>query len=793
MNCRSRKAAYAPYAAAVFLVLTSVCYGQGFTVTAAPSSLTMFPGQQNVPLTISVAGKADAPVTVTLSGLPSGIVVSPLTLTAGISGTMTLSASLAAGQEGFPPSGPSMTTSWTAPVTVAAAAGSEQATTQISVTVSISNPSFAPAPSAINLPILTIDTNGVPIVDKTTDVPGTITITSADGKTSYLPNSSDTDNTATFHVHGNSSAAEPKLPYHVSLNTGVDLLSAMGLQCPYVTDSKGTPTCDKSKSYVLLTNYDDKTLIRTWSASILANAIPIGNGFLNEPADSPTPSGTSVLMPWAPHSLYVELYLNGVYEGSYQIIEEVKVDSHRVNINELSDIDTAASQITGGYLMDIDAHEDADYVFFTPQNLPVGLEDPDFSPEVPQQTAYISSYLDAAETALFSSNFTDPTQGWRAYFDETSAINFYIINDVMGNVDGGDFYNSVYLYKDQFNPYIYMGPVWDFDISSGNVNYAPILEAILPWVQTNAIWYEQWFKDPGFKADVVTQWNALKQHGVFTAWLAAIQRQALSMAQTQVNNFGRWPMQGMETWPNAEAAGSYGGEITYFTNWLNLRIAYLDSLFNSKAPTSVSLGTVSGPFLNGSPVTLTAKVGGGVNPTGTVSFLASGVLLGVSVLNGGTAGVTVSNLPVGTAENLQAVYGGDDNNALSFSDFQTVAVGSPLAPTVVSVGGTALSASRTDEAVSSSARTDSTASFTASVTGGSGTVPTGTVTFCVDLGPGRTVTLDGKGEASYSFGELTAGLHMIAVSYSGDTNYSASSSAPAVFTASPERINPPSR
>jgi hypothetical protein len=292
---------------------------------------------------------------------------------------------------------------------------------------------------------------------------------------------------------------------------------------------------------------------------------------------------------------------------------------------------------------------------------------------------------------------------------------------------------------------------------------------------------------------VVTQWNALKQHGVFTAWLAAIQRQALSMAQTQVNNFGRWPMQGMETWPNAEAAGSYGGEITYFTNWLNLRIAYLDSLFNSKAPTSVSLGTVSGPFLNGSPVTLTAKVGGGVNPTGTVSFLASGVLLGVSVLNGGTAGVTVSNLPVGTAENLQAVYGGDDNNALSFSDFQTVAVGSPLAPTVVSVGGTALSASRTDEAVSSSARTDSTASFTASVTGGSGTVPTGTVTFCVDLGPGRTVTLDGKGEASYSFGELTAGLHMIAVSYSGDTNYSASSSAPAVFTASPERINPPSR
>ena len=72
-----------------------------------------------------------------------------------------------------------------------------------------------------------------------------------------------------------------------------------------------------------------------------------------------------------------------------------------------------------------------------PRGVTIGLIDPDFSPdpEVPEQTAYISSYVDAAENALFSSNFTDPAQGWRAWFDEASAINFYIVNDVMGNVD----------------------------------------------------------------------------------------------------------------------------------------------------------------------------------------------------------------------------------------------------------------------------------------------------------------------------------------------------------------------
>ena len=159
----------------------------------------------------------------------------------------------------------------------------------------------------------------------------------------------------------------PKLPYHVKLNTSLDLLNTMGLQCPYITNGKGKPACDKSKSFILLANYDDKTLLRDWSASALANAIPIGNGYLNSPPDSPSPSGTSVLMPWAPHSLFVELYLNGEYEGNYQLIEEVKVDSHRVNIDELSETDTTAAQVTGGYLMEIDVRELEAYDFITPQ------------------------------------------------------------------------------------------------------------------------------------------------------------------------------------------------------------------------------------------------------------------------------------------------------------------------------------------------------------------------------------------------------------------------------------------
>src|SRR5450631_219270 len=171
----------------------------------------------------------------------------PLTLTAGSSGTVFLSAALNADQEGFPANGPANPNSKSNTVTVSGAVGTVQQTTTMTLVISLTNPSFAP--TQVNLPIVKIDTSGTPIVDGTTDVPGTITITRPDG-TAILPNATNTDNTATFHLHGHSTALMPKKPYKVKFTTSLDLLTVMGLQCPYVT-SKGAPACDKSKSFIL--------------------------------------------------------------------------------------------------------------------------------------------------------------------------------------------------------------------------------------------------------------------------------------------------------------------------------------------------------------------------------------------------------------------------------------------------------------------------------------------------------------------------------------------------------------
>jgi hypothetical protein len=652
----------------------------GQTVSISPTALTIHPGDQGATITVKVgiAGHP-SPINVTLN-LPSGITASPLTIAPGQStGTVTLNASETADAEHFNNGTPVALTSDTQTVLVSAAdvPGPGIAATNLQLTVSLENPSFTPSPSDINIPIVNINTGGAPIADKTTNVPGSITITSADGKTSYLPNSSDTDNTATFHLHGNSTILMPKKPYHFKLTTSLDLLGTMGVSCPYTTGKKAT--CDKSKTYNLLANYDDKTFLRDWAALSLANSIPMTAGYLASPPNSPSPSGTATVLPWAPHSIFVELFLNGQYEGNYQLIEEVKVDSHRVNITELAQIDTAPADVTGGYLMQIDsAHHDEAFVFETPQKIVIGLEDPDFtpSPEIPQQTAYISNYVDTAENALFGSNFSDPALGWRAYFDEAAAVNFYIVNELMGNSDGGDFASSDYLYKDANNPLIYMGPVWDFDISSGNVNYAPIVNPTTPWMREQASWYARFFQDPGFKADVLNQWNKLKSDGVLDTWLASISAQATALQQSQKNNFGRWPMQGIMVWPNPQAAGSYDGEVAYLLNWIKLRMSYMDDILNGKAQTTTALATPPKTLKSGSPVTLTAKVSGSPDATGSASLLVDGVSTVTGTLDAtGTATFNIQSLPAGT-HSLVAVFAGNSSQAISASDLINVTVNS---------------------------------------------------------------------------------------------------------------------
>ncbi len=766
---RTRRSAGAWQAVAtLFLLLLagpSLILAQSIQVTSSPSSITIHPGLSQT-ISVTVTGTSPTPVSVSVTGLPSNVTASPapLILSAGGTGTITLSAATNADFESFSAYAPDSPITHSGSGSLKAVSGGISASSNLSYVTSLSNPGFAPASSAINLPVLRIDTGGVAVTSGDVNVPGTVTLTAADGMTTLVPGAANSNNAITIHLHGNTTAEMPKKPYTLKFGSSFDLMTALGVSCPYVTSS-GKPICDKAKSYILLANYDDKTMLRDWAASALANSIPMGNGYLSSPAGSPTPSGTTALLPWAPHSTYVELYLNGQYGGTYQIIEKIDIDSHKVNVPELAETDTTLPTISGGYLMEIDHHADESFVFDTPQGLPIGGINPDFSPDpnVQQQSDYIRNAVDTAENALFSTNFTDPTTGWRAFYDETAAVNFYLVNDLMGNVDGGDFFSSVYFYKDRNNQLLYMGPVWDFDISAGNVNYFPIVNPTVPWMQTQAIWYAQLFKDPGFAADTAKQFNQLKNGGVLTAWTNSIRAEAASLNQAQQNNFARWPMLGELVWPNAQAPGTYSGEVNLLLNYINTRIAYLDGVLNHKAPSAVTLVTAPASVVSGSTLTLSAKVssasGGGV-PTGSVAFNTERGLLGVASVDGSGMATYAGPAPAAGNVTVTATYTGDSAYAISASGNSNLSIAPAAMPVTL-----ALTANATTYASGSNAKLIATLySETGNAT------PSGSVVFSLN-GITLATSSVNSGQAVFETTALPAGADTIVATYAGTASF----------------------
>jgi hypothetical protein len=407
------------------------------------------------------------------------------------------------------------------------------------------NQGFVPA--TIDLPVVYLSTDGqAPIVSETDYVSGSFGVTP-------IPSSSDVAYSGTMEIrgHGNSTWLLPKKPYKVKLDAKASLLGMAS-----------------AKDWILLANYDDKSLLRDQVAFEV---------------------GRRLGMAWTPNSRFVELFLNGQYEGNYQLTEEIKIDKNRVNIPEMDPTDISGSSLTGGYLLEVDDRDDPDDILFsTSRGTIFDLHDPD--PAAPQQLTYIQNYLQQTEDVLYSSNFTDPSTGYLQYLDPASYINWYLVNELFKNNDAV-FWSSCWLYKDRSNK-LFMGPVWDFDIGAGNVNYNGNNNPTGWWLRSNPLPYTQWterlFDDPAFAAAVAARWKQVKATQ-FDTLSAYIDQNAAALNQSEKNNFQRWPILSTYVYPNAEVAGSYQGEVNYLKSWLTQRIAWMDSQLDpnqQEGPTS---------------------------------------------------------------------------------------------------------------------------------------------------------------------------------------------------------------
>jgi hypothetical protein len=150
----------------------------------------------------------------------------------------------------------------------------------------------------------------------------------------------------------------------------------------------------------------------------------------------------------------------------------------------------------------------------------------------------------------------------------------------------------------------------------------------------------------------------------------------------------------------------------------------------AQAASSTALASSSNPVNTGTAVTFTATVTGS-SPTGSVTFLDGSTALGTTSLNGSDqATLTTSTLTVG-AHTINAVYGGDVNNAPSTSDSITETV--KAASTGTTTGGGSGGSSTTTP-------TTTTTSTPTTTTAGTATTATGPT---VSLSPARDVLRPG--------------------------------------------------
>ena len=336
---------------------------------------------------------------------------------------------------------------------------------------------------------------------------------------------------------GNSTWSMPKKGYRLKLDSAAAVLDMPA-----------------HKDWVLLANYADKTLLRNAVGMELSRRVD---------------------MPWTPRQRHAEVYLNDDYLGNYQIGEKIEVAPTRLAMTPLLATDIAQPNVSGGYLIEADFLEYmsvTDRYFDTTEGYHFVVQSPSASNLKPEQFNYISQYTQAIETAIYAGN-KSPGTGYDSLIDLDSMINWYLVEEVMKNVDSV-FASSVNLYKDR-NAKMKMGPLWDFDLGAGNVDYEPLAMGPTGWyVQAQAAWFEALFKDRDFRKRVKARWAVVKprMQGID----AYIVEQQARLDRSQVENFKRWPILNESVWPNPVVLGSYPAEVSYLRDWLRRRIAWMD-------------------------------------------------------------------------------------------------------------------------------------------------------------------------------------------------------------------------
>ncbi len=403
----------------------------------------------------------------------------------------------------------------------------------------------------------------------------------------------DSDGTLSYHGplgqikgRGNSTFAYPKKPYQIKLKDSYDLYG-MG----------------KAKTWILLANYMDSSLLRNTITFALAQAAGL---------------------PYTSKSQAVDLYINNNYLGSYLLCEKVEIGDTRVDITDLEKATEAVNEkpleefgsygldkqftgrskgfqipnnpedITGGYLLELEKpHRYTPEMsgFMTKKALPVVIKEPEHVSK--EQADYISAIIQSFENAIFSKDGIDPKSGkhYTELADLDSLVKKYIIDEISKDFDANR--TSFFLYKpaDDKSTRFFAGPVWDYDIGFGNFETERSKSLLTPTGFSankdrgmDFYWFPALYAQDDFYQRVVQIYHESFVPAIRvllgldkdpTGAVLSLDEYASEMEASAAMNFSRWQMN-ITTQKVAKTGQDYLVNIAYLKDFLRGRMAFLD-------------------------------------------------------------------------------------------------------------------------------------------------------------------------------------------------------------------------
>jgi len=357
-----------------------------------------------------------------------------------------------------------------------------------------------------------------PPVSMTIDTAGMVPVTSREDYVNATISLNGQTLSTRIRGRGNSTWAMPKKPYRLNLSEATALL--------------GMPP---ARNWALLANYIDKTMLRNALAFCVSETL--GKEYTSR-------------------SRFVELTLNGQYDGVYQLTEHVEVGANKVNIGE-------ETESSNGFFIELDGmYLEEETWFISSMGMPYVVK----SDATPEQVVAIEAYMNDVERRLNAdyASFSERV-------DIPSLVDFYLVNELLKNNDAF-YFSSTYMFRRQ-DETLRFGPVWDFDIAAGNIDRNGNDDPTGYWTRDRP-YLRAAFRYPEFESRVRERWRFLRGHA--PAILESISASARALDEGQRRNFERWDILDVIVPPNPVATGSYEGEIAYLQNWLRTRIDWLD-------------------------------------------------------------------------------------------------------------------------------------------------------------------------------------------------------------------------